>query len=149
MTVISVHDEIRKVRLEALKHYLKHTQDYAGNARDDSRHLAADFLAQKVELIKAAIKLNHKEYPGAPAQIWVDGPDGVPVADVKRQSCTEANARLIAAAPELLAALERAVDEIDELHRRAAAKDWVSYSSAHGVATVHIARTFILKARGE
>ena len=61
MTFISVHDEIRKVRLEALKHYLKHTQDCAGNARDDSRHLAADFLAQKIELIKAAIKLNQKE----------------------------------------------------------------------------------------
>ena len=56
MTGHNIKDEVRKVQIAALKHYLKFTQDCMGNARKGNRHLAADFLAQKVELIKAAIK---------------------------------------------------------------------------------------------
>ena len=39
-------------------------------------------------------------------EFWVDAGEGVPIADIKVNANTEANARLIAAAPELLEALE-------------------------------------------
>ena len=50
---------------------------------------------------------------------------------------------------ELVAALEKAASEIEELHRRAAQKDWAGYSSAHGVCVVYKARAVLAKAKEE
>ena len=61
MTERNIRDEVRKVRIEALKRHLKFTRDCAGSARDDNRMLAAEFLLQKIELIKAAIKLEENQ----------------------------------------------------------------------------------------
>ena len=57
--------------------------------------------------------------------------------------------RLRAVNAELLAALEKAKDEIEELHRRTAQKDWAGYSNAHGVCVVYNARAALAKAKGE
>ena len=47
----------------------------------------------------------------------------------------------------LIGALELAVSEIEELHRRAAQKDWAGYSGAHGVCVVYAGRAAIAKAK--
>jgi len=49
-----------------------------------------------------------------PIKYWIDGRDGVPVADVKDNDRPEANARLIATAPELLYVAKRALDLLRE-----------------------------------
>jgi hypothetical protein len=46
---------------------------------------------------------------------WVDADNALPVADVKLQSASEANARLIAASPDLLAALQVALLQIERM----------------------------------
>jgi len=48
---------------------------------------------------------------------WIDGPDGIPIADVKNHAPerTLADARLIVAAPQLLAACRDLVDMADSL----------------------------------
>ena len=55
--------------------------------------------------------------------------------------------RLWADKAELLAALENAIKEIEELHRRAAERDWIGYSNAAGVGLIHTARAAIAKAK--
>lgn len=57
--------------------------------------------------------------------------------------------RLKALNAELLAALELAASEIEELHRRAAQRDWAGYSGAHGVCVVYAGRAAIAKAKRE
>ena len=66
------------------------------------------------------------------------------------RECEEAKAerdRLRAEKAELVKALELATDEIEELHRRSAQRDWAGYSGAHGVCVVYKARAVLAKCK--
>ena len=89
--------------------------------------------------------------PLAPAESW--DAQKRPANDAAKwwmRECEEAKAerdRLRAEKAELVKALELATDEIEELHRRSAQRDWAGYSGAHGVCVVYKARAVLAKCK--
>ena len=82
---------------------------------------------------------------------WIDADGALPVADVKVQSASVANARLIAASPDLLEALEVALLHIERMTYEAGrtgmeAEKWGTTAQPPGESDMMVIRAAIAKA---